>query len=115
MFERLSVVWTSGWRLAKSIGAVGIRAGSVLRVVAKVGAEPALSFGQRPALALGVVGDLVLGQPTDYEVLRLRVREIPAADSSTGPHRHRLGQLDAGPLLDVQQLEERRLLGVLRA
>src|SRR4051794_15641677 len=89
--------------------------GSVLGVVAEVGGEPALGLLQGPALALGVVGDLVLGHPTDHEVLRLRVREIPAADGRTGPHRHRLGQLDASPLLNVHQLPERRLLGVLRA
>src|SRR6202051_2528694 len=81
----------------------------------EVWAEPAFGFLQGPALALRVVGDLVLAHPADHEVLRLRVREIPAADGSTGPHRHRLGQLDAGPLPDVHQLPERRLFGVLRA
>src|SRR5947209_11842254 len=89
--------------------------GSVLRVVAEVGGQPALGFLQCPALALRVVGDLVLGHPSDHEVLRLRVREVPAADRGTGPHRHRLGQLDAGPRVDIHHLPERRLLGVLRA
>ena len=53
-------------------------AASVLRVVAEVGREPALGLGQGPALALGVVGDLVATEPADDEVLRLRVGEVPA-------------------------------------
>ena len=51
---------------------------SVLGVVAQVGREPALRLGQAPALALGVVGDLVAPEAADHEVLRLRVREVPA-------------------------------------
>src|ERR1700712_6126012 len=97
------------WRYeSESLRRTGTR--SVLRVVAEVGTEPAFGFLQRPALAFGVVGDLVLGHPADHEVLRLRVAEVQAADGGTRPHRHRLGQLDAGALLDVHQLPDRRLL-----
>jgi hypothetical protein len=46
---------------------------SILRVVAEVGAEPALGFGQCPAFAFRVIGHLILGQPADHKVLRLRV------------------------------------------
>ena len=51
--------------------ATDLAQGSVLRVVAEVRRQPALGLGQGPALALGVVGDLVRAQPADHEVLRL--------------------------------------------
>ena len=70
---------------------------------------------QRPALALGVVGDLVAAETSDDEVLRLRVGEVQAADRGAGPHRHALGELDADASLDVEQLPQRLLLGVVRA
>src|SRR4051794_31928954 len=59
-------VWDQTWGVhgPRARGAV-----SVLRVVAEVRGEPALGLGEGPALALGVVGDLVLPQPADHEVL----------------------------------------------
>src|SRR4051794_25246764 len=88
---------------------------SVLRVVGKVRGEPALGLLERPALPPRVVGDLVLAEAADDEVLRLRVGEVPAADRRARPHRHRLGELDAGVGVDVEELPEGLLLRVLGA
>src|SRR6478735_11035550 len=91
------------------------RSDSVIGVVAEVRREPALGLGNGPALARGVVGDLVGADAADDEVLRLRVGEVPARDGGARPHRHALGELDAGGRLYVEQLPQRALLGVLRA
>src|ERR1700710_2259530 len=88
---------------------------SVLRVVAEVRREPLLRLTHRPALALGVRRHLVGPETADDEVLRLRVGEVPAADRGAGPHRHRVRELDAGALLDVEELPQGALLGVLGA
>src|SRR5918999_2247882 len=88
---------------------------SVLRVVPQVRRHPPLGLGQGPPFALGVVGDLVAAEPADHEVLRLRVGEVPARHRRARPHRHRLGELDAGGRLDVPEAPESLLLGVLGA
>src|SRR3954452_21919122 len=87
----------------------------VLGAVAQVRREPSLRLGDRPALAAGVVLDLVAGDPAQVEVPRLRVGEVQPADRGPRPHGHALGELDAGVGLDVEQLPDRLLLGVLRA
>src|SRR5215510_8030241 len=76
---------------------------SLIRVVAEVRRQPLLRLGERPALALGVLGDLVAPETPDDEVLRLRVAEVHARDRGAGLHRHRLGELDARGGLDVEQ------------
>src|SRR5436190_1285084 len=73
------------------------------RVVAEVGAEPALGFLERHALAGVVVDELVASQLADAEVARRRVPEVEAADAGPRPHRERLGQHDAGVPLDVEE------------
>ena len=88
---------------------------SVLRLVAQVRApatarprpssSPCASHTPRPGPA----------EPPDDEVLRLRVREVPAADRRARPHGHRLGERDPDPALHVEQRPERLLLGVVRA
>src|SRR3954452_22134823 len=81
-------------------------AASVVGVVAEVRRQPALRLGQGPALALGVVLDLVASQPADDEVLRLRVAEVPPGHRGSRPHRPALGELDPGVRLHVEELPQ---------
>src|SRR5688572_21960600 len=97
---------------ASGSGVGAFTGGSVLRFVSEVGGQPPLGLAEGLALAGGVLLDLVLADPADDEVLRLRVAEVPPADRGTGPHRHRLGEPDAGGLLDAEQVPELELLGV---
>src|SRR3954451_20621689 len=86
---------------------------TVLGVVAEAGREPPLGLGEGPAPALGVVGDLVGAEPSDHEVLRLRVAEIDPGDRGSRPHRHRVGELHARLRLDVEKVPQGALLGVV--
>src|SRR6476469_6875142 len=86
---------------------------SVLGLVAEVGSEPALGLLDRPSLPAGVVGNLVGPELAEHEVLRLGVGEVEAADRCARPHRHAIGELDARHPLDVEQLPEQLLLGVV--
>src|SRR4029453_3441205 len=51
----------------------------VLGAVSQVRRQPLLRLVDRPALAPGIVLDLVAAHPAQHEVLRLRVREVQAA------------------------------------
>src|SRR5689334_16890290 len=77
--------------------------GSVLRQVAEVGREPALGLLERLSGPGCVVGDLVLTEPADDEVLALRVREVPAGDRGSRPHGPGLRERDPGIRLDVEE------------
>src|SRR5690349_24993944 len=76
--------------------------------------EPAGGLGGALALAARVVRELVVADPADREVLRLRVRQVDAADGGCRGHREALGQRQPGTRR-VEQLEELRLLAVVRA
>ncbi len=82
--------------------------------VAQVGREPALRLLNAHPLAGGVRLDLVAPDPPDVEVLRVRAREVEAADARRRPHRERFGQrhADRGRL---EQVEQPPLLRVVRA
>src|SRR6185312_2907157 len=113
---RRSPVGRSG---SSRVDLAGVTLGGALgglggRVVAEVGAQPALDLGDRHPLAGVVVDDLVAPELADREIAGGRVGEVEAAHAGAGPHRERLGQLDAGRALHVQQLPERPLLGVRR-
>ena len=84
-------------------------------LVDQVRGEPALRLGERHALPGRVVGQLVATDPADPEVVAVRVPQVVAGDRGARPHRERLGQPDAGPRLRLEQVEQRRLLGVVRA
>ena len=84
-------------------------------VVRQVGGEPALGFGQGHGLAVGIVLDLVAGEHVDGEVTRLGMGEVEPADGRRRPHGARLGELDAGLGLDVEQLPQGELLGMVGA
>src|SRR5205823_4732586 len=88
---------------------------SVLGVVAQVRAEPAFGLAERPALATGVVGNLVAADAADGEVLRLRMSQVPARHRGRGPHREALGEADARVGFGVEQAPEGRFLGVVGA
>src|SRR5436305_10674496 len=70
--------------------------GDLLGLVAEIGGEPALDFGERHVLAAGVVGDLLAGDAIDGEVAGLWVREVKAADAGGGPHGVAFRELNAG-------------------
>src|SRR3954464_6095411 len=76
---------------------------SFVGVVAEARREPALRLGQRPPLAVGVVRDLVPGDPAHHEVLGLRVAEVQAGHRGAGLHRHGLRQRYPGGTLDVEE------------
>src|SRR5262245_17670388 len=84
-----------------------------LRLVREVLTEPPLGLGERHALPLRVVGDLVATHPPDREVARLRVAEVETADARTRCRRVRLGEPDAR-LVCGEQPEQGALLGVVR-
>ena len=81
----------------------------------RFGAEPPFRLGEGDALAGGVVLELVALDPADAEVVAGRVPEVVAGHRCAGQHRARLGQLDAGARLRVEELEQRPLLGVVGA
>src|SRR3954449_1542339 len=87
----------------------------VLGAVAEVGREPLLRLVHRPALAPRVVLDLVTPEAPEHEVPRPRMREVQPAHRGTRPHGHALGEFDAGGRLDVEELPDGLLLGVLGA
>ena len=82
---------------------------------ARFGASQRSASSTDMPLRCGVVLELVAPDPPEAEVGRLRMPEVVAADRGARQHRERLGQADAGPRLGVEQLEERPLLGVVRA
>ena len=88
---------------------------SARRVVVQVRPKPALDLSHGHAFARRVVRDLVAVDLAEREVPGLGVREIEAAHARAGPHRERLGDQHAGVLLDVEQLPERALFGVIGA
>src|SRR5215207_8879955 len=87
--------------------------GSVL--VHQVRSQPPFRVLERYALAGGVVGELVSTDAPHPEVAARGVPEVVAGHGRPGPHRVRLGEADAGPRLRFEQIEQRRLLGVVRA
>src|SRR5665213_158754 len=88
-------------------------AGGRDRVVVEDRRQPALAFRHTPALALGVILDLVALDLTDAEIMTLRVAEIEPGDCRARPHGEALGQLDADALA-VEQFEQRALFSVIR-
>src|SRR5712692_2520138 len=92
----------------------GLQRRHLLRLVGQIRSEPALRLGERDALAVGVVGNLVARDAADGEVARFRVVEIESADARARDRREGLGQLHPGAV-GGEQLEELRLLAVVRA
>ena len=75
--------------------------------------QPALGLDHAPALARGVILDLIALDLADAEIGALGVAEIEPRYRRARPHREALGQLHAGGVLRIEQVEQRRLLGVI--
>ena len=88
-------------------------AGGGERVVIEDWGEPALGVGNRPALAAGIVLDLVALDPADAEIARLRVAEIEPANGGRRPHRKALGEIHANPPPAVEEGEQSFLLAMV--
>src|ERR1019366_2097641 len=84
------------------------------RVAVEDRREPASGLVHRPALARGVVLELVEADASDAEVAGARVRQEDSRDRRAGMHREAVGQLDSGAGRRVEQLEQGALLGVVR-
>src|SRR5512144_2825705 len=74
--------------------------------------QPAFALRNAPALAPGVILDLVALDLADAEIGALRMAEIKPAHRRARPYGEALGQLHADAL-GLQQLEQRALLGVV--
>src|ERR1700722_18403432 len=69
-----------------------------LFLIGQVGPQPLFGFLDAPALAPGVVRNLVLGDPSHREVAAFRMREVEPADAGARVHGIAAGQSDAGGL-----------------
>src|SRR6185503_19984357 len=83
------------------------------RRVVKDWQQPALRLGDAPALAPGIVLNLVALDLADAEIAGIGMAEIEAADRSARPHGKALGERHADRRLAVEQAEQRLLLGVI--
>src|SRR5262245_60725808 len=83
------------------------------RVVVEHRREPFLRFGDGPALARGIVLDLVALDLADAEIVAVGMAEIEPADRRARPHGEALGEPDPDAALGVEQREQRRLLAVV--
>src|ERR1051326_2177904 len=62
-----------------------------------------------------VVQHLIPPDLADPEISRLGMREVPTADRAGRDHRIALGQMNAGVLLGLQQIEQQPLFRMVRA
>ena len=83
--------------------------------VTEHGRQPALGGRDVPALATGVVLDLIAPDASHAEVAGIGAPEIPAAHRGARPHRKALRQRDAGVPFQIEQRCEHGLLGVIGA
>src|SRR5262249_3597804 len=83
------------------------------RVVVEHRREPLLRLGHAPALAGGVVLDLIALDLADAEIVALGMAKIEPADGSARPHGEALGELEADAPLTVEQRKQARFLAVV--
>src|SRR5258708_2302167 len=83
------------------------------RVIVEHRREPLLRLGHAPALARGVVLDLIALDLADAEIVALGMAEVEPAHGSARPHGEALGELEADPPLTVEQRKQARLLAVV--
>src|SRR5260221_13034765 len=81
--------------------------------IVEPGREPLLRLGHAPALARGVVLDLIALDLADAEIVALGMAEVEPAHGSARPHGEALGELEADPPLTVEQRKQARLLAVV--
>ena len=82
-------------------------------IVVQIRPEPALHLFHGHSFAEMIVQHLVAVYFPQPKVPSLRVGEVEPADRRAGVHRVRLGQADAAGLLDVEQVPEELLLGMV--
>src|SRR5258708_26596006 len=82
------------------------------RVIVEHRREPLLRLGHAPALARGVVLDLIALDLADAEIVALGMAEVEPAHGSARPHGEPLGELEADPPLTAEQRKQARLLAV---
>src|SRR6185312_15226624 len=87
-------------------------AGRAARIVIENRPEPPLRFLHGPAFTLGVIFGLVALDLADAEIGALRMAEIEPGYRRARPHHKALGQGHADAL-DIEQAEQRALLGVI--
>ncbi|MPL88384.1 hypothetical protein SDC9_34404 [bioreactor metagenome] len=75
--------------------------------------KPALGFGERHALAPGVILGLIALDPGDAEVIGIGMGDIEPRDRGAGPHRHAVGQRHSSCRGGIEEAEDRHLLGVV--
>src|SRR5437660_12495112 len=83
------------------------------RVIVECRREPLLRLGHAPALARGVVLDLIALDLADAEIMALGMAEVEPAHGSARPHGEALGELEADAPLAVEQRKQARLLAVV--
>ena len=87
--------------------------GRRFRVVAEIRRQPALRRLEIQPLPSRIVRNLVESDLAHREVPRLRVSKVEAADRTGRDHGETLREQDADPFLDLEQVEEQALLGVV--
>src|ERR1700745_350473 len=76
------------------------------RVIVEHRREPLLRLGHAPALARGVVLDLIALDLTDAEIVALGMAKVEPTDRCTRPHGEALGELEADAPLPVRTREQ---------
>src|SRR6516164_1503649 len=75
------------------------------RVIVEHRREPLLRLGHAPALARGVVLDLIALDLADAEIMALGMAEIEPADRGSRPHGKAFGELNIGAPMRIEQRE----------
>src|SRR6266571_4012009 len=100
-------------RSSRSPAAGWITGAQLIRLVVEVRAQPSLDGGDLHAFAPAVFQHLVPLDPPHTEIARLGMGEVEPGDRAGGNHGAALGQVDPGVFLDLKQVEDQPLLGVV--
>ena len=82
-------------------------------MLADIRRQPPFRCRQIPALAAGIVLDLILLDPPDAEIVRLRVAEVQTRHAGRRVHGEAFGKRHAGLGRRVQDAEQLGLLSVI--
>src|SRR4249920_441438 len=73
------------------------------RIIVEHRREPLLRLGHAPAIARGVVLDLIALDVADGEIVALGMAEVEPAHGGARPHGEALGELEADAPLTIEQ------------